>query len=45
VFNFTLKNVPPLVKAILDAAGTDADHIDFLRRWLSMKALAWWNRT
>ncbi|MGZ3306190.1 MAG: 3-oxoacyl-ACP synthase III family protein [Asticcacaulis sp.] len=30
VFNFTLKNVPPLVRAIFDTAGTDADHIDYV---------------
>jgi len=28
VFNFTLKNVPLLVKAILDASGTTADEVD-----------------
>src|SRR6185437_8372944 len=30
VFNFTLKNVPPLVRAIFDAAGTDIEHIDYV---------------
>ncbi len=30
VFNFTLKNVPPLVKAIFEAASTDAEHIDYV---------------
>lgn len=30
VFNFTLKNVPPLVKAIFDTAGTDVEHIDYV---------------
>ncbi len=30
VFNFTLKNVPPLVKAIFDTAGTTADDIDYV---------------
>ncbi len=30
VFNFTLRNVPPLVKAIFDAAGTTIDDIDYV---------------
>lgn len=30
VFNFTLKNVPPLVKAIFDTAGTTIDDIDYV---------------
>jgi len=30
VFNFTLKNVPPLVKAIFATASTDAEQIDYV---------------
>ena len=30
VFNFTLKNVPPLVKAIFETAGTGIDDIDYV---------------
>ena len=30
VFNFTLKNVPPLVRAIFEAADTDIEHIDYV---------------